>query len=645
MCGLVGFIDYSKHQSQEEMERTVLEMASVIAYRGPDDCGAWCDPQAGVALGHRRLSIIDLSPMGHQPMRSSNGRFVIVYNGEVYNFNELRAELVQQGVSFRGHSDTEVILEAWAAWGPSKTVRQLIGMFAMAVWDREDHSITLVRDRLGVKPLYWGDGDQILFFGSQVSAFTKHPRWRGVLNRSSLAGFLRHGYIPAPRSIYHGIQKLAPGTMLKIFPNGEKHEDRYWNLKDFARRDKALLTHMADGEAIEALDVLLKDAVKRRMVADVPLGAFLSGGVDSSTVVALMQAQSAQPVKTFSIGFDVDGYNEAPHAKAIARHLGTDHTQLYVNPNQARDILPKMFVYYDEPFADSSQLPTFLVSELTRKQVTVSLSGDGGDELFAGYSRYFWADMLWRRFLRWPRAARSLSAAAVRGLSPSQWDRLFSIFPARYRPAHAGDKLYKLVDILEMDGQDTLYRRLVSQWENPEDVSLTAEARDGALWDDNLRDEIPNFLERMQFLDAVTYLPDDILTKVDRASMGVSLEARVPLIDHRVVEFAWALPQHQKVRYGQGKWLLRQVLYKYVPKQLVDRPKMGFGVPIDHWLRTELRDWAEDLLDETRLKEEGYLNPAPIRKKWEEHISGKGQWQYPLWNVLMFQAWKQHWLS
>lgn len=643
MCGFTGFIDTRKQQNSEAMERTVLSMADVISYRGPDDSGAWCDPASGIALGHRRLSVIDLSPLGRQPMASSNGRYIIAYNGEVYNFQELRKELIQAGSSFRGHSDTEVILEAWAAWGAEKTISRLIGMFAMAVWDREDQTLTLVRDRLGIKPLYWGwDGD-VLFFGSQVGSFTPHPKWTGNIDAMALGGYLRHSYIPAPQSIYQGIAKLEPGTLVTISSDRKAQKTCYWDMREIAKQGQMTRQSLSDGEAVEALDTLLRDAIGRRMIADVPLGAFLSGGIDSSTVVALMQAQSSTPVKSFSIGFDVKGYNEAPHAKAIAQHLGTDHTEFYVDPSHARDVLPGMFQYYDEPFADSSQIPTYLVSQLTRKHVTVSLSGDGGDEMFAGYNRYFWGETLWRKFGHLPGFVRGAGAGLINMLSPTQWDSLFALVPSRLRPPQAGDKVHKLADILSLDSQEALYRRLVSQWDNPELVARAGEQRTSVLWNDTVRHDVPDFMERMQFLDGVTYLPDDILTKVDRASMAVSLEARVPLLDHRVVEFAWTLPKNQKVRNGEGKWLLRQVLDKYVPRTLMERPKMGFGVPIDHWLRGELRDWAEDLLDERTLRDEGYFNPRPIREKWSEHLSGRRNWHYPLWNVLMFQAWKQHW--
>ena len=643
MCGFVGFFDPNKSLPAAKMRVIVLKMAATLESRGPDDEGSWVDAEAGIALGHRRLSIIDLSQAGHQPMVSGGGRFVIAYNGEVYNFAELRRELENKGGAFRGGSDTEVVLAAVEAWGVEAAVKRFIGMFSFAIWDRECRSITLVRDRLGIKPLYWGWSGEVLFFGSQPGAFSRHPAWTPEIDRDALAAYLRHNYVPGPRSIFRGVEKLEPGCLVEIGPDRTVGHRRYWDLRAIARDGIRNRSTMSDSEAVESLEQLLRDAVKRRMVADVPLGVFLSGGIDSSTVAALMQAQCDRPVKSFSIGFHEEGYNEAEHAKAVARHLGTDHTELYVESDHVLEALQAMARYYDEPFADSSQIPTFLVSEMTRRHVTVALSGDGGDELFAGYNRYFWGDSLWRRFLRWPAPVRALGAGMIRALSPAKWDRMFGMLPSQVRPPQAGDKMYKLADVLSIGGQEALYRRLVSQWENPDEVIRGAHEPKGILWDPTVRDDVPDFTERMQFLDTVTYLPDDILTKVDRASMAVSLEVRVPLLDHRVVEFAWRLPKAMKVRGGKGKWLLRQVLYKYVPQELVNRPKMGFGIPIDRWLRGELRDWAEDLLSEDRLAREGFFDPAPIRAKWAEHLSGRHNWQYPLWTVLMFQSWHETW--
>jgi len=640
MCGLAGFLDERSGLPEAELLTIAKRMSDALAHRGPDADGQWAEAESGLALAHRRLAIVDLSPLGQQPMHSSCGRYVIAYNGEVYNFAEMREELKAQGRTFRSHSDTEVILEGAAVWGLEETLSRLIGMFAVALWDRRDKVLKLARDRLGIKPLYVGRFGGLTLFGSELKALTAHKGWVPEIEPQAVPAYLNFGYIPAPFSIYRNVTKLAPGTVLTIRPGAEPQEHRIWSAEAVvaegirARENFSL----SDEEATDQLEALLKDAVGRRMVADVPLGAFLSGGIDSSVVVALMQAQSGRPVKTFSIGFHVDGYNEAEHAKAVADHLGTDHTELYVDPAHALEIVPKLPEWYDEPFADSSQIPTFLVSEMTRKHVTVSLSGDGGDELFAGYNRYTLAQAYAKRIGGIPMPLRKLGAGMMRALSPQSWDVLASPFPKGLLPGQFGDKMHKLAGVITQD-EDAFYRRIVSQWDQPE--LLMADGRTtpkGLLNDPAVRQRVPNFLDRMQYLDLMTYLPDDILTKVDRASMAVALEARVPLIDHRVVSFAWGLPQHFKIRDGQTKWLLRQVLYRHVPRSLIDRPKMGFGVPIDSWLRGPLRGWAEELLSAKSLEANG-LNPALVKQRWAEHQSGKRNWQYPLWTVLMLQAW------
>lgn len=639
MCGLTGILAIGKHCTGEWLDRSVQAMTSTLRSRGPDDAGVWTDAEAGIALGHRRLSIIDLSSAGHQPMRSADGTLVMVYNGEVYNFAELRAGLEKEGVRFKSHSDTEVILEGCARWGIEATVKQLIGMFAFAVWNTRTRTLTLVRDRLGIKPLYWGRQGGLLLFASELKAVRAVLEHSPAIDRDALSAYLRHNFIPAPHTIYQGFYKLEPGCILTLREGGEPTTTRYWSCYDVALDGLRNPLTASSDEIVERLEALLRDAVKRRMVADVPLGAFLSGGIDSSTVAALMQAQSSEPVRTFTIGFEEGGYNEAQHAKQVAAHLGTEHTEVYLKANQAYELIPRLADWYDEPFADSSQIPTYLVSEVTRRDVTVALSGDGGDELFGGYNRYHWGERLRRQFLWPPFGLRKGAAKLLRSLPTSVVDGAFSIVPTRWRPYLPSNKLHKLADVLSLQYPDDLYLRLISQWESPDSIVNGATEPRGVLWDREVNGHMPGFVDRMRFMDTVTYLPDDILTKVDRASMAVSLEARVPLLDHRVVEFAWRLPVSTK----RPKWHLREVLYRHVPKALVERPKMGFGVPIDVWLRGPLRDWAETLLDEGRLRREGFFDPVPIRERWAEHLSGQRHWPYHIWTILMFQLWQERW--
>ena len=639
MCGIAGFFNLTDKQSRAPMHDVACSMAAAIAYRGPDAMDAWCDERAGIALAHRRLSIIDLSPAGAQPMTSSCGRMVLSYNGEIYNADEIRRDLVAAGISFRGHSDTEVLVEACAKWGVKKSIQRMIGMFAFALWDKQQHSLILARDRLGIKPLYWKQQAGLFLFGSELKALLAHPDWASTIDRDALTAYLRFGYVPAPRSIYCDVRKLEPGTILEVSIDGTVHIEPYWSLDDVVTRGRHQPFTGSPGEATNHLDTLLSDAVKRRMVADVPLGALLSGGIDSSTIVALMQAQSATPVKSFSIGFHEQGYNEANHAKAVAAHLGTDHTELYVSADDALSVIPKLPQMYDEPFADSSQIPTYLVSEMTRQHVTVALSGDGGDELFGGYNRYRHGAMLQPVYKYMPRFLRSLGASAIEALSPDCWDTLSRYAPSRFRHSQTGDKAHKFAGVLRVEDEDAFYRSLVSQWHDPASLVQGGKEFKSTMWDANIRNLVPDFIDRMQYLDTRTYLPDDILTKVDRASMAVSLEVRVPILDHRVVEFAWTLPQRFKANGSSNKWLLREVLHRYVPRHIMARPKMGFGVPINSWLRTGLRDWAESLLEPGQMQQEGYLNPEPIHRLWKEHLSGARNRHYALWPVLMFQAW------
>ncbi|MBI3858364.1 MAG: asparagine synthase (glutamine-hydrolyzing) [Planctomycetes bacterium] len=641
MCGLCGFL--TPGPLAEESEAILGPMTETLRHRGPDDSGLWTDRAAGVALGHRRLSILDLSPLGHQPMESACGRYVAAFNGEIYNFADLRKDLEGRGHKFRGHSDTEIMLSAFTEWGLAGALPRFNGMFAIALWDRRDRTLSLVRDRLGEKPLYYGWCGDSFLFGSELKALRAHPRFKAEINREALALYLRHNYVPAPLSIYSGILKLPAATIVTVDPRrpGLLPEPLpYWSAKE-----QAGLAASADSEEqlSRELEDLLRDAVRLRMHADVPLGAFLSGGVDSSAIVALMQAQSSRPVRTFSIGFREEGYNEAEDAARVARHLKTDHTELYVTPAESQAVIPLLPRLYDEPFSDSSQIPTFLVSRLARQSVTVSLSGDGGDELFGGYNRYLLGQRIWRRVGWLPRPLRSLAGRAIRTVPRAAWDAVMKVFSLFLEPGarkrRFGEQIHKLGGVMSKVDPEAMYLGLISHWNLSDGVVLGAPRESRIPFASNSWPKLPDFTQKMMLMDLLTYLPDDILVKVDRASMGVGLEARVPFLDHRLVEFSLRLPLSFKIREGTTKWILRQVLCRHVPKELIERPKMGFGVPIDAWLRGPLRDWAEDLLGESRLRREGYFDPAPIRERWEAHVSGRQDWHYHLWDILMFQAW------
>jgi asparagine synthase (glutamine-hydrolysing) len=641
MCGIAGFWDPNS-QGVYDGPSALTGMTNAILRRGPDDAGAW-DNDAGLYLGHRRLAIVDLTSAGHQPMASQQGRYIIVFNGEIYNFEALRQKInatETDPLLWRGHSDTEVILAAFELWGIQDTLSKLVGMFAVAVWDKHKATLTLARDRIGEKPLYYGFSNGALLFASELQALEAHPNFDARISRDSLALLLKYAYVPTPHSIYEGIFKLPAGTWLEFDQIALKSSDigepqAYWEPPVLTPQERLSLS---DKEAIDQLQELMSATIRDQMVADVPLGAFLSGGVDSTLIVSLMQSLSSQQVKTYTIGFDNPGYNEAEHAKAVARHLGTDHTELYVSGTDALAVISKLPDIYSEPFADSSQIPTYLVSQLAREHVTVSLSGDAGDELFGGYNRYQYLPSFWNKMSRIPGPVRKLAARMIETVSPDRWDSIANLLapitPARLRLRVPGDKLHKLAGIMRHDSPSQMYDRAVSQWQNASDVVLGASPLpQPAYVGEN------DFASWMMRQDTKTYLPDDILVKVDRAAMAVSLETRVPFLDHRIVEFAGTLPMSLKIRDGSTKWILRQLLYRYVPRELIERPKMGFGIPLHEWLRGPLRDWAESLLDAQRLTREGYFVTASIRTVWEKHLQGQGNYQQQLWPVLMFQAW------
>jgi asparagine synthase (glutamine-hydrolysing) len=649
MCGITGLLTASPG-SELELKVLVSRMAGQLAHRGPDDSGVWVDQQAGIAFGHRRLAIVDLSPDGHQPMHSESGRYVIVFNGEVYNFIDLHQELETLGHTFRGHSDTEVMLAAMEQWGIEESLKRFNGMFAFAVWDRQERRLHLVRDRLGEKPLYYGWMGKSFMFGSELKALVVHPEFSREIDRNTLPMYLRHSCIPTPYSIYRGIHKLPPAARVTVGLCDEGNRPApvsYWSAEEAARRGMEDPFTGSAEEAVDHLDELLGHAVRMRMVADVPLGAFLSGGVDSSTLVALMQGQSARSVKTFSIGFHEGGYNEAPHAAAVAHYLGTDHTEFYVSPAEAMPVIPRLPTFYDEPFSDSSQIPTYLLSALTRMHVTVSLSGDGGDELFGGYRRYFVWGRIWDKVGWLPQVVRQAVSRGLLSLTAPKWNQLASfVSPIVSSIAlinSPGDKVHRLGLILSARDSFSRYRAVVSAWESPGSILQGVQEPQNLHRDRCQGPEIPGFCRHMMFLDAVTYLPDDILVKVDRATMAASLEARAPYLDHRVVEFAARLPLSMKLRHGEGKWLLRRVLDRYVPKPLIERPKKGFALPIAEWLRGPLREWAEELLHEDRLRREGYFDLNSVRELWSQHLSGQRDLRHTLWSLLMFQAWLERW--
>lgn len=617
-------------------------MGDAMPHRGPDQAAVWSAPESGVAFAFRRLAIVDLTETGHQPMTSRDGRWTICYNGEIYSYRAIRADMEARGHIFRGTSDTEAMLEHIAAFGIEATLPRLVGMFAIALWDAKERRLHLIRDRLGIKPVYWGEAEGRFLFASELKCIRAALDACPEIDRKALTDYIALNNVPGARSIYRGFHKLEPGCWLSVSPGERPDIRRYWSMADVVSQPRRALS---DGEALEQADALIREAVACRMIADVPLGALLSGGIDSSTVVAAMQAAASGPVKTFTIGFDEAGYDEAAHARAVAHHLGTDHTELRLGASDALGLIPSLPDWYDEPFADSSALPTYLVSRLARGSVTVALSGDGGDEVFFGYNRHVAGPAALKRMAPVPGPLRDLAAGALSAVPTGGWDGLARLLPEHKRPRMLGDKLHKLARVMASRSVEGMYQALVARWQNP--ARLTG-------FDARLDDGPPPFTlpqnafqddaERLAALDTIGYLPGDILTKVDRASMAISLEARVPLLDHRLVEFAWTLPTSLKIRDGRGKWLLRQVLHRYVPRDLVDRPKSGFAIPLADWLRGPLREWAGDLLSTTSIKRTGLIDPAPVAEAWSAHLSGKGNHAEGLWTILMLEAWAARWI-
>lgn len=636
MCGISGYLS----NKQLDHRNILSNMGDSIEHRGPDAFGIWFDENSGIGLSHRRLAILDLTPTGSQPMESKQGRYVIVFNGEIYNYLELKKELSEFGnISWKGTSDTEIILYGFEIWGVERTINKLIGMFAIALWDKINKELILIRDRIGEKPLYYGWQGSTFIFGSELKPFHKHPDFKKEISLDALGDYFKYNYVPSGKCIFNGIQKLEPGNYCKVsLRNPEIIKKAYWNLSKNSLNQETDLSHKNES-SINRLDILLTDAIGKQMVSDVPLGAFLSGGVDSSTIVALMQKQSNRAVKTFSIGFNEEGYDEAVYAKKVAKHIGTDHTEMYVSPSETRNVIPLLPHIYDEPFSDSSQIPTFLVSKLAKTQVTVSLSGDAGDELFGGYNRYLMVNNAWNKLSILPKTVRkSLGQFLLKNDVESLnkfYNKYEKFIPLKFRFSNFGDKMHKIALLLDSTTSSELYDGFISHWDTNEILRTKQVSKIYNL--DDL--EGLSFIEQMMLVDAKTYLPDDILVKVDRAAMANSLETRVPFLDHRVVEFALSLPLNLKIRNGKGKWILREVLYKYVPKELIERPKMGFGIPLDSWLRGPLKDWAKDLLSYQNLDKHGLLNNEIIHKKLDEHFSGNKNWHYHIWDVLMFQAW------
>jgi asparagine synthase (glutamine-hydrolysing) len=658
MCGISGIFGNLR---KDDLARSVYKMSETLVHRGPDDSGTWIDEESGIAFGHRRLSIIDLSSVGHQPMTSPCGRFSVVFNGEIYNHLQLRDKLnaSEYKQSWKGCSDTETLVAAFSQWGVEKTLDQLVGMFSIAVWDLKAKNLCLIRDRFGEKPLYYGWSKGVFLFASELKALRSYKGFNNTIDRNVLSLYMQYMYVPSPYSIFKDIYKLNPGCILKIDSNGRAFPPKqitssvfgakgisikeWYSLSEVAKNGQKNLIK-DEGMAVDLLEKTLLESVRSQMISDVPLGAFLSGGIDSSMIVALMSKVSNYPVKTFTIGFEENSFNEALYAKEVAKHLGTEHNELYVTASDAFKVIPNLPNLYDEPFADSSQIPTYLVSKLARQKVTVSLSGDAGDELFGGYNRYLWGERVWSKIKWMPLTVRQALGEIIQKLPNSTWDIAGNFMPNKYKVTSMGDKVNRMAYRLKtVNSLDDVYFSLVSEGFNEDGLVYSDDfILKTKLNNTNIVAGINDSAHRMMLWDALTYLPNDILTKVDRAAMGVGLETRIPFLDHRVAELAWRLPLSMKIKNGVGKYPIRQVLYKYVPKELIERPKAGFAVPVGQWIRGPMREWADDLLDESRIRSEGYFDPELVRKIWNQHLNGSCNWTSRLWAILMFQAWLEN---
>ena len=645
MCGIAGFWMQGASRAPIEATAIVRAMADRIRHRGPDDHGLWSDADGSYFVAHRRLSILDTSAAGHQPMVSASGRWVVAYNGEIYNHLDLRQRLERSAAApaWRGHSDTETLLAAIEAWGIEKTLEHSVGMFAFALWDRAESTLWLARDRIGEKPLYYGRQGNVFLFASELKALRAHPQFHAEIDRDALTLLLRHSYVPDPYSIYQDIRKLPPGTFLRV-PRGGNTDLQptiYWSLAEAAERGKARPFQGSTLDALDGLERCLGTVVRRQMLSDVPLGSLLSGGIDSSLITALMQANSDRPVRTFTIGIADGDFDESGHARAVARHLGTDHTEWRLTGADALEIVPKIGSLYDEPFADPSQIPTHLLMTLARSRVTVALSGDGGDELFGGYNRYRMAPKVWARIGWLPAPLRHALGNGMTAISVESINRFIGRQARRTGILFLGEKVHKLgLRLNNANSIDDLYAALVTEWPAPQNVVLGGRIPENRIDDRSRWPRLTDPAARMMALDSLTYLPGNILTKADRASMAVSLETRAPLVDRDAIEFAWSLPISMKLRANRGKWLLRELLYRFVPRDLVDRPKVGFGIPLDAWLRGPLREWAEALIGQDRLDREGFFDSQVIRRAWQAHLDGRRTLGNRLWSVLMFQAWR-----